>query len=94
MNNISARKELFVAGGQYYRCANKPNSNINGLGGYCCPLWRRFDDEGSFDQSGYVIDHVTNINVNKNDHVRNLRALCRSCHFIKMNRAINGWNDV
>lgn len=93
MNNISARKELFVAGGQYHPCTNKPNLNINGSGKYRCPLWMRSDNVGLFDESGYVIDHVTHINVNKHNHVRDLRALCRSCHFIKMNLAINGWSD-
>jgi len=47
-----------IAGKQFYKCANKPNINLRGLRDYKCKLWQlTCDNKGSFDESGYEIDH-------------------------------------
>jgi mRNA-degrading endonuclease YafQ of YafQ-DinJ toxin-antitoxin module len=50
-----------IAGLQHYKCANKPESNLIGLKNYKCPLYFHNDPilKGSFDDSGYEIDHIT-----------------------------------
>ena len=72
-----------VAGNQNYRCANKPGANIKGLDNYECLLWKVDDLKGSFDASGYDIDHIEEFCINKNNNEDNLQALCNSCHAYK-----------
>ena len=38
---------------------------------------------GSFDQSGYDIDHIKEFSISHDDEIKNLQALCRSCHLVK-----------
>lgn len=55
---ISESTKKFVAGRQHFKCANKPNSNLDKLETYQCPLWANdTEHKGSFDESGYAIDH-------------------------------------
>lgn len=76
------RKERIVAR-QKHRCNNKPGSNIKGLEEYKCPLWLIVDNNGTFDESGCEIDHITEQSVGRNDDVSNLQALCPMCHKVK-----------
>jgi hypothetical protein len=79
-----------IAGKQRFKCANKPNSNILGLEDYPCVLWK-LDDEhkGSFDESGYEIDHKKEFSVSGNDSEENLHALCINCHRVKTKRFLS-----
>lgn len=77
-----------VATRQKFRCMNRPGSNIRGLQGYNCPLWRLYDDDGIynngvFDESGYEIDHINEWSKTRNDNIDNLQALCCMCHRVK-----------
>ncbi len=66
-----------IAGKQHYKCATITN--------YECPLWNANRD-GSFDESGYEIDHITEFSLTQDDNVDNLQALCLSCHRVKTKR--------
>jgi len=77
----SVKKE--VAGIQYYKCANKPNSNLDKLENYECPLWKSEKNKGCFDKSGYAVDHIIEYSLTKNNDITNLQALCASCHAVK-----------
>ena len=60
--NVSEAIKKSVAGRQSYKCANKPGQNIRGLEGYQCPLWMMSNEnKGSFDESGYEIDHIVEL---------------------------------
>jgi hypothetical protein len=73
-----ATKKL-VAGKQYYKCAR--------IKEYECPLWNQNNDKrGSFDESGYEIDHIVEYSKTKDDSIDNLQALCHSCHAVKTKR--------
>ncbi len=77
-----------IAGKQRYLCANNPDVVLIGLENYECPLWRQYDNEktrpvGSFDESGYEIDHIIEYSINQDDGENNLQALCLSCHSVK-----------
>jgi hypothetical protein len=85
--NVSEAKKKMVAGKQFYKCANRPNSNINRLKHYLCPLWQKNDEnKGSFDESGYEIDHIIEHSLTFNDDIENLQALCKMCHTVKTKR--------
>jgi 5-methylcytosine-specific restriction endonuclease McrA len=84
---LTEAKKKYVAGTQYYKCANKPGSKITGLKDYNCPLWCRYGENiGSFDESGYDIDHIEEHCINQNDDIENLQALCKNCHSTKTKR--------
>lgn len=85
---LSTIEKESIAGKQYYKCANKPESNLKGLENYQCPLWKNAntDTKGSFDESGYKIDHVTKHCLTKDDCDNNLQALCIACHSVKKER--------
>jgi hypothetical protein len=72
-----------IAGKQHFKCANKPNVVLNKLEDYDCPMWDRKTDVGSFDESGYDIDHKTEYCLTKNNNINNLQALCKPCHIVK-----------
>lgn len=73
-----------IAGKQFHKCANKPGSKCTGLEGYQCPLWNKNDDsKGSFDESGYEIDHIIEYCVSLDNSEKNLQALCVACHRVK-----------
>ncbi len=81
---ISESKKKEIAGKQRFKCANKPNSKLKGMGDYKCHLWKlEGDDKGSFDETGYDIDHIEEFSVSHNDNDENLQALCGLCHRIK-----------
>ncbi len=60
---------------------------------YKCPLWNN-DNDGSFDESGYEVDHIVEHCITSDDSYDNLQALCKMCHSVKtkkflINRAEN-----
>ena len=79
-----AQKRL-IAGHQSFKCANNPSSNINGLETYRCPLWQKSDKDnpGSFDQSGFELDHIIELCESSDNTMDNFQALCKSCHCVK-----------
>jgi hypothetical protein len=82
--SLSESIKKSIAAKQRYKCANKPGITLIGLGDYVCPLWKINDeDKGIFDDSGYEIDHITEFCISHNDDVKNLQALCKSCHAVK-----------
>ncbi len=85
VRKLSESVKKIIAGRQFYKCANKPDSNLPGIGTYRCPLWRLSEIEirGCFDESGYEIDHVEEYVLSQNDSTENLQALCKMCHAVK-----------
>ena len=83
----NAEKRM-VAGRQSYKCANCPNITIKGLETYKCPLWQRAfeDNKGSFDQSGFELDHINELSTSGDNSLDNFQALCKSCHSVKTKR--------
>lgn len=74
--------ENLVLGRQRYKCNNCPNSNLENLEHYNCPLWLvNNESRGSFDESGYEITTI-NETGDKDDN-NNLQALCIMCHKVK-----------
>ncbi len=82
---VSESLKKSIAGNQFFKCANKPGYKIKGMNNYLCPLWAKQDINirGSFDQSGYDIDHIIEHCISHNDDESNLQALCKSCHSVK-----------
>lgn len=79
-----ATKRL-IAGKQSYKCANSPNKNLSGIENYQCPLWQKSNDDnkGSFDESGFELDHINELSVSHDNSIENFQALCKSCHSVK-----------
>ena len=51
------------------------------------PLWeKQGGNKGSFDESGYEIDHIIEYSLTGNDSIENLQALCSMCHKTKTKR--------
>ncbi len=81
-----------IAGKQLYKCANKPEKSQKGLEDYKCILWQLY--EGSFDECGYEIDHISEFSLHQDDDINNLQALCVSCHRVKTKRFMNKNNKI
>lgn len=78
-----------IAGKQLYKCANKPNTMNYRLEDYDCPYWLlEGERKGSFDESGYEIDHIMEFSISNDDSEKNLQALCLPCHRVKTTRFI------
>ena len=93
--NVSETTKKTVASRQKFRCANAPGSHIRGLEDYDCVMWKLY--EGSFDESCYEIDHITERCIGGDNDIKNLQALCLCCHeyktrTFKINRKKN--NDM
>lgn len=92
---VSEALKKRVAGLQYFKCANKPESKLVGFTDYKCPCWAREEHKGSFDASGYDIDHKEEHCLTGNDSESNLQALCKMCHQYKTSGfMINGGGSV
>jgi hypothetical protein len=78
---LSQSKKGLIAGKQNYKCANKPGNKLNRFTDYSCPFWKL--NEGSFDHSGYEIDHINEFCESGDDDESNLQALCPCCHRVK-----------
>lgn len=83
---ISEAKKKQVAGYQLYKCANSNSMTLKGLEDYKCPLWLSDKHNGSFDESGYEIDHIVEHCKTRDDSLKNLQALCKMCHMVKTKR--------
>lgn len=82
---LTPAKKKEIAARQDFKCANKPGSNLVGIGDYKCPLWKdiEFSTRGDFDITGYEIDHVIPHCITHDDNPDNLQALCCMCHKMK-----------
>jgi len=82
-----AQKRM-LAGTQSYKCANNLETTLTGLETYQCPLWQKSntDNKGSFDQSGFELDHINELCVSGDNSLNNFQALCKSCHSVKTKR--------
>jgi len=81
VRNLSESAKKFIAGKQNYKCANSPGSN--NIPGYNCDRW--INGKGSFNESGYDIDHIKEIADGGGNENENLQALCPGCHRVKTN---------
>ena len=75
--HISSEKKLLVAGAQRFKCAGDRTR---------CPMWRLNEgsvQQGSFDESGFEIDHTPPWRVAHRSDRSVLQALCHSCHAFK-----------
>jgi hypothetical protein len=81
IRDIKEATKKKIAGKQFYRCANKPDITLYNLENYNCPMWSLYN--GSFDESGYDIDHIIEFSISQNNMEDNLQALCVSCHRVK-----------
>lgn len=81
---VSEAVKKRVAGSQSFKCANKPASNLFRLINYKCPMWFKPGElQGSFDESGYEIDHSVELSISGDNDLENLQALCLCCHKVK-----------
>jgi len=71
-----------IAAKQDFKCANFPGSNI--IPDYECVYHKC--RSGTFDESGYEIDHIIEFSETQDDKVSNLQALCLPCHRVKTTR--------
>ena len=95
-----AQKRM-IAGRQSFKCANKPDVKLKGIETYQCPLWLKNigDNPGSFDQSGFELDHIDELCMSGDNSLDNFQALCKSCHCVKtkkflMKKANNLYHPV
>ena len=72
-----------IAARQKYKCANNPDDNLKYINDYDCPLYEYND--GIFDESGYEIDHILELDDGGDNKEVNLQALCKTCHGVKTN---------
>src|SRR4051812_17346312 len=87
INSNSALGPLIdkMADKQFFKCANKPGSNIEGLTEYKCPLWDKNDNtRGSFDKHEYKVDYKYR-SLPENfetieDFIDDSYVLCESCY--------------
>ena len=88
------RKE--IAENQNYKCANNPNSTtkLYGLDSYACPCWTDKKRQGTFDKSGYEVDHIIEWSISHDDNDSNLQALCPACHNVKTNNFIKEQHSI
>ena len=93
LRQLSESNKKRIAGKQYYKCANKPGDNLNGLEGYKCPFWLSAEHNGSFDESGFDIDHIIEYSIGGATSESNLQALCIPCHAVKTKRFMAGKTD-
>ena len=61
------------------KCANNPDNPI--IKDYICPMWLLYN--GTFDISGYQIDHIDEFSITEDNSINNLQPLCPSCHIVK-----------
>ena len=81
---LSQKEILFLVESQNGKCANYPDKKEqNGMKGYLCPLYESERLKGSFDESGYQIDHIDEYSISKETSIENSQALCPCCHSFK-----------
>ena len=75
--HISSEKKLLIAGQQHFKCAGDRAR---------CPMWLLHQGsvlQGSFDESGFEIDHSPPWREAHRSDRAVLQALCHSCHAYK-----------
>jgi hypothetical protein len=73
-----------VLGRQFHKCNNRPDGpRLRNLGNYKCPMWSRAENPGSFDESGYHLDHIKPWAQTHDSGEAQLQALCVACHAVK-----------
>jgi len=81
MSKLTPAQKNEIAASQYYKCANKPGSNLLRLENYACHLWKKKGAyQGSFDNNSYEIDHIIETCLTNDNSENNLQALCPPCH--------------
>ena len=78
--SAKVRNELLLRN----QCANRPGVFAPGCKDYICPLWK--SNNGSFDESGYEIDHIIEVTHGGSNDLDNLQLLCPCCHSVKTKR--------
>lgn len=98
---LSDAQKRMVAGSQSYKCANNLDVTLKGLETYQCPLWQKDlnDNQGSFDESGFDLDHINELSTSFDNSIENFQALCKSCHSVKtkkflMKKTNNAYHPV
>ena len=91
--NIAESLKRIILEEQSYKCANHPTAQLRGLGDYKCPYWRG-PNNGSFDESGYVIGHIIEYSLTRDNRKENLQALCYCCHKVKTMNFLRNKNDI
>jgi HNH endonuclease len=87
VRKLSEAQKKLIAGAQSYKCANSPDKSLRGIENFKCPQWMKPGIyKGSFDESGYDIDHILEFSAGGTDDDDNLQALCKSCHSVKTKR--------
>ena len=81
---ISKRDIKTVLLTQSNKCCNKPDKPAVNLRGYNCLLWKYQD--GTFDESGYEMDHINEHCATSDNTLKTLQALCPNCHSVKTRR--------
>lgn len=76
-----------IAGRQLFRCINRPGSNY--VPDYDCPLWKRTEAPGNFDETLYEVDHNVEFAKTKDDSYENCFAICVGCHNVKTRRFLS-----
>ena len=76
---ISKKNITIILNKYNNKCANNPDNPI--IKDYICPMWLLYN--GSFDISGYQIDHIDEFSITNDNNVNNLQPLCPSCHVVK-----------
>jgi hypothetical protein len=67
---LSEAQKKKIAGRQKYKCANEPGKKLRYLEDYECPFWKQAGkDCGSFDESGYEIDHINEVSMGVNNYM-------------------------
>ena len=79
---MSATRSIWIAGRQNFKCAGDKAT---------CPCWLLRD--GSFDSSGWQIDHEERWSQGYDDRESNLSAKCATCHFRKTKREMLDLED-
>ena len=87
---VSPKIKLQIVAKQNYKCNNKPGRTLRNLTGFDCPVWKRKDNPGTFDEYGYEIDHIMEFSLTKNNSMENLQALCKKCHAEKTRQYMTG----
>lgn len=77
---VTESQKKVIASRQGYKCRRIP--------GYECPFYKNGQD-GTFDESGYEIDHINEFSLTQDDSQDNLQALCINCHRVKTRRFMN-----
>ncbi len=83
-NNISEEVKQIILLRQDNKCANKPFAPALNLHDYTCYQWKF--NYGNFDESSYIIHHINEYIISRNNSINNIQALCPNCYAVKLNK--------